>query len=374
MNAEISGGLYRLSRISTHAAPSSFFTTLYGRTLSAFCTSASSKRRPIRRLIAKTVLVGLVIACRLAIWPTSRSPDSVKATTEGVVRLPSELAITTGSPPSRMATQLLVVPRSMPITLAIVCLFLSQTGVKTPVRFVCFAQKHNQYLVIFNLTIARPRLARRRRQARDRYPCRPQQPVADVIAAHELVNHRIGLMLGGFDAIYRLMQQRIEGLAECTQLRDAMAAQEIDHRTQHHLDAFHDGLAVAAVARGSDRTFQVVDDRQQVAQQPFALNACAFLGLLTDAFAGVLRFRQRAQVFVLVFRGFLLFLFQRLLFLRKACQRFEKPLAHLRRRQLLKLGLRGGAGLNCALLGGGFDLARLLGHFTLHKPQDSPKR
>ena len=72
----------------------------------------------MRRLTAKTVFSGLVIAWRLAIWPTSRSPVSVKATTDGVVRLPSELGITTGSPPSMTATQELVVPRSMPITFA----------------------------------------------------------------------------------------------------------------------------------------------------------------------------------------------------------------------------------------------------------------
>jgi hypothetical protein len=43
----------------------------------------------------------------------------VKATTEGVVRLPSEFSNTTGSPPSITAMQELVVPRSIPITLAI---------------------------------------------------------------------------------------------------------------------------------------------------------------------------------------------------------------------------------------------------------------
>ena len=80
-------------------------------------TSSESYLRPIRRLTAKTVASGLVMACRLAIWPTSRSPASVNPTIEGVVRLPSELGITTGSPPSMTATQLLVVPRSIPITL-----------------------------------------------------------------------------------------------------------------------------------------------------------------------------------------------------------------------------------------------------------------
>src|SRR6478672_609364 len=74
----------------------------------------------MKRLIEKTVFSELVIAWRLATSPTSRSPLLVKATMEGVVRLPSALGMTTGSPPSMTATQLFVVPRSMPITFATV--------------------------------------------------------------------------------------------------------------------------------------------------------------------------------------------------------------------------------------------------------------
>ena len=43
----------------------------------------------MKRLIEKTVFSGLVTACRLATWPTSRSPSLVSATTDGVVREPS---------------------------------------------------------------------------------------------------------------------------------------------------------------------------------------------------------------------------------------------------------------------------------------------
>ena len=66
--------------------------------------------------MAKRVFSELVTAWRLAAWPTRRS-SSVKATIEGVVRAPSEFSITRACDPSMMATQELVVPRSIPMTL-----------------------------------------------------------------------------------------------------------------------------------------------------------------------------------------------------------------------------------------------------------------
>ena len=85
----------------------------------SFWVIGSSKRRPIRRLMAKKVYSGLVTAWRLAGWPIRRSPSAVKATMEGVVRAPSAFSITLGAEPSMTATQELVVPRSMPMTFAI---------------------------------------------------------------------------------------------------------------------------------------------------------------------------------------------------------------------------------------------------------------
>ena len=73
----------------------------------------------MKRLMDETVFTGFVTAWRLATWPTSRSPSLVQATTDGVVREPSALGMTTGSPPSITATTEFVVPRSIPITLAI---------------------------------------------------------------------------------------------------------------------------------------------------------------------------------------------------------------------------------------------------------------
>ena len=49
--------------------------------------------------------------------PTRRSPDLVKATTEGVVLPPSVFGMTTARPFSMKLTQELVVPRSIPMSL-----------------------------------------------------------------------------------------------------------------------------------------------------------------------------------------------------------------------------------------------------------------
>ena len=71
------------------------------------------------RLTERMVRSGLVTAWRLATSPTSTSPVLERATTDGVVLAPSALGITVGSPPSRVATTELVVPRSIPTALAI---------------------------------------------------------------------------------------------------------------------------------------------------------------------------------------------------------------------------------------------------------------
>src|ERR1700753_3565091 len=72
------------------------------------------------------------MAWRFATCPTSRSPLLVKPTTDGVVRPPSSLAITLGSPPSITATTEFVVPKSIPIIFAI--------GFAAPARTVLSAR------------------------------------------------------------------------------------------------------------------------------------------------------------------------------------------------------------------------------------------
>ena len=80
------------------------------------------------RLIERKVRSGLVMAWRFATSPTSTSPAFEKATTDGVVRAPSALGMTTGSPASRNETTELVVPRSMPTALGMVDLLDCETG------------------------------------------------------------------------------------------------------------------------------------------------------------------------------------------------------------------------------------------------------
>src|SRR6195952_1983940 len=77
------------------------------------------------------VFSGLVTAWRLAGWPTRRSPSSLKATIDGVVRMPSAFSMTLAVLPSITATHEFVVPRSIPMTFPMVphiLVFLRQVG------------------------------------------------------------------------------------------------------------------------------------------------------------------------------------------------------------------------------------------------------
>src|SRR5579862_6336576 len=65
------------------------------------------------------VFLGLTMAWRLASWPTSRSPDSGKPTTDGVRFDPCLFGMTLTSFPSITQTTEFVVPRSMPTILPI---------------------------------------------------------------------------------------------------------------------------------------------------------------------------------------------------------------------------------------------------------------
>src|SRR5690554_6892562 len=154
---------------------------------------------------------GLVTAWRLATWPTRRSPSLVKATTDGVVRLPSELAMTTGSPPSRTATTELVVPRSMPTTLANVV--ASFAVGKLPVASL-----------------------------RHPHEAGADQLRSEEIPALELLNHRIRLVSRRRDPLDGLMVPGIESLSHRLHRLEACLLQHRAKLVVYHADAGHKTL------------------------------------------------------------------------------------------------------------------------------------
>src|SRR5437773_4390016 len=142
----------------------------------------------MKRLMLKIVFSGLVMACRLATWPTRRSPLLAKATTDGVMRPPSALVMTCGSPPSMTATTELVVPRSMPMILPIGSVLL---------RVV--------------------------RDADERWA---QDPVTQPVAPLQLADHFVVRVVRGLLVDDRLMQVRIELSAECVNLPHALRLEQ----------------------------------------------------------------------------------------------------------------------------------------------------
>src|SRR5262245_42271508 len=138
MCAEISCGECGTPSISTHASPFFAGTMRYGSVTPARCTDASLALRPISRLTPNTVRDGFVTIWRLLAAPTTTSPSEFHDTIDGVVRPPSWLWITVGSPASSAATHEFVVPRSMPMMRPIAganrTLLLEQPGQQAPGR------------------------------------------------------------------------------------------------------------------------------------------------------------------------------------------------------------------------------------------------
>src|SRR5689334_3972958 len=153
------------------------------------------------------VFFPLVTACRLAGAPTRTSPSSAYATTDGVVRPPSEFSITFGVPPSITATQLLVVPKSMPMIFAI----LGSPGLRVslPARQVGLVARRStgRARPRFDVLTLLPAGA-----ARDRHHRRTQDPVVEHVAllvdGDDGVRRRVAL-----DHLDRLVTMRVELLA-----------------------------------------------------------------------------------------------------------------------------------------------------------------
>src|SRR4029453_7485456 len=210
-----------------------------------------------------TVRSGLVTAWRFAIWPTSCSPWSVNATIEGVVRAPSALGMTWGSPPSMSDTHELVVPRSIPITFPIVS---SQGGKVGP------------------LDLAVPVA----RCLRDHHPGRPQQPIPQPVTRLVHLHHRVGRQRSVFLLRHRFVHVRIERLPCRLDPGHAVFGEGSVEFALHELDALQHSLEVpAAAACVLYGAIQVIDRRQQILDEILVPVAVRLLALAQVALAEV---------------------------------------------------------------------------------------
>mmetsp|Transcript_15377 Transcript_15377/g.33575 ORF Transcript_15377/g.33575 Transcript_15377/m.33575 type:complete len:212 (+) Transcript_15377:774-1409(+) len=104
--------------------------TLKGSSLASFCTEGSENFRPMKRFTSNMVFSGLDAAWFLAASPTRRWPSpEFQATYEGVMRLPCSLGQISTRPFFHTATQLYVVPRSMPMQVPLILPSLSAPSV-----------------------------------------------------------------------------------------------------------------------------------------------------------------------------------------------------------------------------------------------------
>src|SRR6266478_2445693 len=258
-------------------------------------TSSESNLRPISRFTAKTVASGLVIACRLAICPTSRSPTSVNPTIDGVVRLPSELGITTGSPPSITATQLFVVPRSIPMTLGMEKALPRSVVPQGPRRL-----KTNGNPGAWESSALSPTLWIRRRVGRSR--CArfghhdrggPDQPVVELVAFGHLRDHGPGRLVALL-LHERLVHTRVERLAQGGETDHSVLRQRGLEELLHQADAFDD-LRQVVLLGVIERALQVVQHRQEILQQPLNAEPLHVLLLLHGALLEVVELGRGAQ-------------------------------------------------------------------------------
>src|SRR5215470_18560109 len=125
---------------------------------------------------------------------------------EGVVRAPSEFSMTFGVPASMIATQLLVVPRSMPMILAIALPFRLPGLLSYAVNGVFVPRFKRKRPALARLGAAFPGLFA---SFRHRDQCRPQYPVVKQVALLEHLHDRARRLVR-LDHGHRLMFMRVE--------------------------------------------------------------------------------------------------------------------------------------------------------------------
>src|SRR3989454_8236864 len=167
------------------------------------------------------------MAWRFAIWPTRRSPFSVNPTTDGVVRFPSALAMTTGSPPDMMATQEFVVPRSIPITLPMAFSFPSSLNHDRPNHQPLGRRFHRRV----------PAFVRTARG--DRHYRWPQHAVMQVVTLFVFFHDRIRCPSLGVHRRHGLVHGRIKGLPHAGDRPDTETGQDLQDRKSTRLNSSH---------------------------------------------------------------------------------------------------------------------------------------
>ena len=228
----------------------------------------------MKRLMEYTVLSGLVIIWFLAGWPTRRSSLSVKATMEGVVRWPSEFWMTTGWPPSMMATQELVVPRSIPMILPTGD-FLGGRGV---------GRRHH-----------------------DLHPRGSQHALVQVVSLLVILHHSGLACRRPFHAQHRLVPVRIEPFPHRREaLQPPPALEDLDELLLDHADALEERPEILRFLRGADCPFEIIDEADQVPEEGCVRIPVGIFALPQHALAEVLEIRLLAKQAVLVVRDFLL--------------------------------------------------------------------
>src|SRR3989442_7441693 len=183
------------------------------------------------------------MAWLFAMCPSSRSPLSVNVSSDGVVGYPSALAMTTGSLPEMMATQELVVPRSIPMTLPMVFL-LRLLGRR------------------FHRCV--PAFARTARG--DRHPRWPQHAVMQVVPLLIFFHDRIGRLSFGIHRRHCLMHGRIEWQSHAGNPPDTETAQDLQELLARQLHALDQAVRAARLLSVLERPLQVVQHGKQLSQ------------------------------------------------------------------------------------------------------------
>src|SRR5882672_9879609 len=258
----------------------------------SFCTSFSSNLRPMRRLMAYRVFFGLVTACRLAGAPTRTSPSSMYATIEGVVRAPSEFSITLGLPPSMIATQEFVVPRSIPMIF--------------PMVFLLNSLANNPDV---DMGVNPPTSSLRVLGLRDRHQRGPDHPIVEGVPLLKHVDYGVWLLLGRQHAD-GLMPMGVEFLAAGIDLLQAGLPEHGAQLLQGQLDPVLQRLQRGGI--GGERRLKAILDRKELDGHGFDGVLVGVGQLDRGPLADVVRLGLRSKPGVVMLRGLCLGLTQEL--------------------------------------------------------------